>query len=58
MFRYGDKIVMCLRMPEIFSTAMGNQMYTALLDAEDEVREYVQFILDEQAQIVMPSLYC
>jgi hypothetical protein len=49
---------MCLRMPEIFSTTMGNQMYTALLDAEDEVREYVQFILDEQAQIVMPSLYC
>ncbi len=58
MSSYGDRIVMCQRMPEIFSTAMGNQMYTALLDTEDEVREYVRYILDEQAQIVIPSLYC
>jgi hypothetical protein len=48
---------MCQRMPDIFSEAMGNQMYVALLDTEDEVRDYVQFILDEQAQIVIPSLY-
>ena len=55
--RYDGKIVMCQRMPDIFSGAMGNQMYVALLDTEDEVREYVQFILDEQAKIVIPSLY-
>lgn len=54
---YGDKLVMCERMPEVFATAMGNQMYTALLDSEDEVREYVEYILDEQARIVIPSLY-
>ena len=48
---------MCQRMPDIFSDAMGNQMYVALLDTEDEVREYVEFILDEQAKIVIPSLY-
>ena len=55
--RYGDRLVMCERMPEIFATAMGNQMYTVLLDNEDEVRKYGLFILDEQAPIVIPSLY-
>jgi hypothetical protein len=55
--RYGDRMVMCQRMPDIFSDAMGNQMYVALLDSEDEVRDYVRFILDEQAQVVIPSLY-
>lgn len=55
--RYGDRMVMCERMPDIFATAMGNQMYTALLDTEDEVREYVKYILDDQAEIVIPSLY-
>jgi len=55
--RYGDKIVMCERMPGIFATAMGDQMYTAILGSEDEVREYGLFILDDQAQIVIPSLY-
>lgn len=55
--RYGDRLVMCERMPEIFATAMGDQMYTVLLDSEDEVREYGLFILDEQAPIVIPSLY-
>ena len=55
--RYDGKIVMCQRMPDIFADAMGNQMYLALLDTEDEVREYVKYILDEQAEIVIPSLY-
>jgi hypothetical protein len=50
-------MVMCQRMPDIFAEAMGNQMYLALLDTEDEVRDYVEFILDEQARIVIPSLY-
>ena len=45
------------QMPDIFSDAMGNQMYVALLDTEDEVRDYVRFILDEQAEVVIPSLY-
>ena len=55
--RYDGKMVMCQRMPDIFAEAMGNQMYLALLDTEDEVRDYVEFILDEQARIVIPSLY-
>ena len=55
--RYGDRMTMCQRMPDLFSAAMGNQMYMALLDTEEEVREYISFILDEQAQIIIPSLY-
>ena len=55
--RYSDRLVMCERMPEVFATAMGDQMYTALLDNIDEVREYGLFVLDDQAPIVIPSLY-
>ena len=55
--RYGDRITMCQRMPEVFVAAMGNQMYMALLDTEDDVREYVRFIIDDQAPLLMPSLY-
>jgi hypothetical protein len=31
-------------MPEVFSGAMGNQMYTAVLDTLEEVEEYNAFI--------------
>lgn len=55
--RYGDRITMCQRMPEVFVAAMGNQMYMALLDTEDDVREYASYILDEQAKLIMPTLY-
>ena len=55
--RYGDRITMCQRMPDVFVAAMGNQMYMALLDTEDDVREYVSFVLDEQARLLMPTLY-
>lgn len=55
--RYGSKMTMCQRMPDIFSAAMGNQMYMALLDTEDEVREFISYILDEQAQVLIPRLF-
>ena len=55
--RYGSRITMCQRMPDVFVAAMGNQMYMALLDTEDDVREYVSYILDEQAKLIMPTLY-
>ena len=55
--RYGDRITMCQRIPDVFVAAMGNQMYMALLDTEDDVREYVSFVLDEQAPLLMPTLY-
>jgi hypothetical protein len=44
MEKYGDRMMMCERMPEVLSGAMGNQMYTALLDTEEEVLKYNEFI--------------
>jgi hypothetical protein len=57
MSRYGDRITMCQRMPDVFAAAMGNQMYMALLDTEDDVREFASFVLDEQAPLLLPTLY-
>jgi hypothetical protein len=45
------------RMPDVLSGAMGNQMYMALLETEDDVREFADYTLDEQARIVLPSLF-
>ena len=44
MSRYGSCMVMCERMPDALSGAMGNQMYTAVLDTEEEVREFTEFV--------------
>ena len=44
MDRYGDRIVMAERMPDVLSGAMGNEMYTAIVSSEDEVREFADFI--------------
>ena len=55
--RFGGRIVLCERMPDIFSAAMGNQMYTALCDTIEDVREFSTFVLDEQAKIVTPALF-
>ena len=55
--RYGSRIVMCERMPDVFSAALGNQMYTALCDTIEEAREFARFVLDEQAEIVNPALF-
>lgn len=55
--RYGSRIVMCERMPDVFAAAMGNQMYTAVCDTIEEAREFAEFVLDEQAQIVTPALF-
>lgn len=42
--RYGNQMVMCERMPEILSGAMGNQMYTVRLDTLEQVREFTAFV--------------
>lgn len=55
--RYGSRIVMCERMPDVFSAAMGNQMYTAVCDTIEEAREFAVYVLDEQAEIVTPALF-
>lgn len=42
--KYGERIVMCERMPEILSGAMGQQMFTVKLKTKEEVDEFVKFV--------------
>lgn len=42
--RYGSRIVMNGRMPDILSGAMGNQMYTAKAADFDAVEEFIRFV--------------
>ena len=42
--RYGDKIVMCERMPEIMTASMGNQMYTAHAADLAATQEFIRFV--------------
>ena len=42
--RYQEQLVMCERMPEILSGAMGNQMFTVRLDDYSQVEEFVKFV--------------
>ena len=46
--RYGDRIVMCERMPELFSAAMGQQMYTVRLQCMEEVNDFVTFVHEKE----------
>lgn len=46
--RYGDKIVMCERIPDILSGAMGNQMYTAHAASEEDVKEMIRFVQEKR----------
>ncbi len=42
--RYKEQLVMCERMPEILSGAMGQQMFTVKLKTKEEVDEFVEFV--------------
>ena len=42
--RYGGRIVMCERMPEMMVPQMGNQMYTVKLANLAETEEFIQFV--------------
>ncbi|MDO4929815.1 MAG: hypothetical protein Q4E59_01630 [Bacteroidales bacterium] len=44
--RYADAMVMCERMPDILSGAMGNQMYTVKLNSRAEVDEFFAFVTE------------
>ena len=46
--RYSDRIVMCERMPELFSAAMGQQMYTVRLQSIEEVNDFVNFVHEKE----------
>ena len=45
--RYGSRIVMCERIPDVLSGAMGNQMYTLHAADENEVREIIAFVQEQ-----------
>ena len=42
--KYGPRIVMCERMPELMWATMGCQMYTAHAYSEEDLREFISFI--------------
>jgi hypothetical protein len=46
--KYGDRIVMCERMPDILSGAMGNQMYTAHAADLEATQEFIQFVHEKR----------
>ncbi|MBR3454012.1 MAG: ATP-grasp domain-containing protein [Bacteroidaceae bacterium] len=46
--RYGNRIVMCERMPELFSAAMGQQMFTVRLQSLEEVKDFVLFVHEKK----------
>lgn len=44
MERYGDKIVMAERIPQVWSGAMGDYMYTAHAADEEAAKEMIRFV--------------
>jgi hypothetical protein len=44
MDRYGERIVMAERMPDVLSGAMGNDFYTAVVPSEEAVQEFIGFV--------------
>ena len=39
---------MCERMPEVLATAMGNQMYTAILPDKESMDEFVKYVCEKE----------
>jgi hypothetical protein len=50
--RYGGRIMMEGRMPDIFAAAMGNYMHIMLCDSMEEVREAGEYILDDVSYLL------
>jgi len=46
--KYGQSIVMDERMPDIFSRAMGNYMYTAIFKTEEEMEEFKKMVHEKR----------
>lgn len=45
--KYGRQIVMCEIMPELMHAAMGEQMYTAYVDQQKDVDEFIRFVHEQ-----------
>lgn len=46
--RYQFDLVMCERMPDILSDAMGNMNYTARFETLEEVKEFIDYVLTSE----------
>ena len=46
--KYGQSIVMDERMPDIFSRAMGNYMYTAIFKTEEEMEKFKKMVHEKR----------
>ena len=51
MKKYGNNIRMVERLPEALSGAMGNRMYLAVFDTEDEVQAFYKDVLMDPEQL-------
>ena len=47
MEKYGSRMAMCARMPEVLSPDMGNQMYTVHAWSDAERDEFLDFVSAE-----------
>ena len=47
MRKYGGQIVMAERMPDVLSGPMGNEMYTAVIDTEEEVKAFAEYVQEK-----------
>lgn len=47
MAKYGDRIVMNERMPDVLAGTMGNYLYTAHAKDEDDAKEFIAFVHEQ-----------
>lgn len=47
MAKYGDRIVMNERMPDVLAGTMGNYLYTAHAKDEDDAKEFIAFVQEQ-----------
>ena len=53
--KYGNRIKMCERMPDVMSGAMGNQMYTAILPTKEDMDEFVAYVGEKEEDKKKPD---
>ena len=44
--RYGERLVMNERMPQVMAATMGNQMYMAKAKTQEDKDEFLKFVLE------------
>ncbi len=46
--KYGDRMLMCERMPDMMVPQMGNQMYTVFVEDLESTMDYINFVQKQQ----------